>query len=121
MIKGDASQLVQLFQNLLSNAIKFRTERAPEIQISARKEGKYWRFTVRDNGLGFDMKYADRVFIIFQRLHNKETYPGSGIGLAICKKIVERHGGIIRVESEVGKGTSFNFTIPQASGAPKRK
>jgi len=111
-VKGDSSQLLQLFQNLISNAIKFRGEKAPVIHISAGQEGASWHFTVSDNGIGLDMKYADRIFVIFQRLHTKESYPGSGIGLSLCKKIVERHGGRLWVESTTGAGSSFNFTIP---------
>ncbi|MGH9551512.1 MAG: sensor histidine kinase, partial [Terriglobales bacterium] len=115
IVKGDSSQLLQLFQNLISNAIKFRLKEPPEILVSAQDANKSWIVTVRDNGQGFDMKYASRIFIIFQRLHTKEMYPGSGIGLAICKKIVERHGGRMWVESEPGKGSSFHFTLPKAS------
>ncbi len=114
-IKGDSSQLLQLFQNLISNAIKFRSNESPEIRISAKDNDISWTITIRDNGQGFDMKYASRIFIIFQRLHTKEMYPGSGIGLAICKKIVERHGGRIWVESLLGKGTEFNFTLPKST------
>ena len=113
VVMGDSSQLLQLFQNLLSNAIKFRSDKLPAVHISAKVEGPWWIFTVRDNGIGFDMKHADRIFVIFQRLHTKEEYPGSGIGLAICKKIVERHGGRIWVESLEGTGTSFHFTLPE--------
>lgn len=113
-IKGDHSQLLQLFQNLISNAIKFRSKEPPEITICSEDTGTSWTITVRDNGQGFDMKYASRIFIIFQRLHNKEMYPGSGIGLAVCKKIVERHGGRIWVESEPDKGASFHFTLPKS-------
>lgn len=112
-IKGDSSQLLQLFQNLISNAIKFRSKQPPVIQISAEDTGSSWTITVSDNGLGFDMKYLDRIFIIFQRLHTKEMYPGSGIGLAVCKKIVERHGGRLWADSEPGKGASFHFSMPK--------
>lgn len=109
---ADGSQMLQVFQNLISNAIKFRAEQPLQIQISATKADNAWLFSITDNGLGIDMKYSDRIFIIFQRLHNREQYPGSGIGLAICKKIVERHGGKIWIESRPGEGTTFYFTIP---------
>ncbi len=108
---GDEKQLAQLFQNLLSNAVKFRGEDQPRIHVSAKRTDVEWLFSVRDNGIGLDAQYADRIFVIFQRLHNRQEYPGTGIGLAICKKIVERHGGRIWVESEPGKGATFYFTI----------
>jgi PAS domain S-box-containing protein len=111
-VSADSSQLIQVLQNLIGNAIKFRAESTPEIHISASKQGKMWLFVVRDNGLGFDMKHAERIFVIFQRLHTKETYPGSGIGLAVCKKIIERHGGCMWAESSAGQGASFFFTLP---------
>ena len=111
-----AGQLGQLFQNLVGNAIKFRAESPPRIHVSAERKGSEWLFSVRDNGIGFDMQYADRIFMIFQRLHGKEKYSGTGIGLAICKKILERHGGRIWAESEPGKGTIFYFTIPAERG-----
>ena len=108
----DGGQIGQLFQNLISNAIKFRGNVPPQIHISSEKNENKWTFSVRDNGIGIDPEYSSRIFEIFQRLHSKEEYPGSGIGLAICKKIVERHGGNIWIESEPGKGTSFYFSIP---------
>lgn len=111
-VEADPTQLSQLFQNLIANAIKFRREVSPEIHVSAQRENGFWVFSVRDNGIGFDPGYADRIFTIFQRLHTREEYPGTGIGLAICKKIVERHGGAIRVESEPGNGSTFYFTLP---------
>jgi signal transduction histidine kinase len=110
-IKGDKTQLSQLFQNLIGNSIKFRGESSPEIHIKVEDENDFWKFSFQDNGIGIDPKYFDRIFQVFQRLHNRDEYPGTGIGLAICKKIIERHGGDIFVESEYGKGTTFIFTL----------
>lgn len=111
-VKGDRTQLVQLFQNLIGNAIKFRGPQPARIHVAVRQENAEWIFSVCDNGIGIDAKFADRIFIIFQRLHDRESYPGTGIGLAICKRIVQRHGGRIWVESEPGKGATFYFTLP---------
>jgi chemotaxis family two-component system sensor kinase Cph1 len=111
-VKGDSLQLMQLFQNLIDNAIKFRGKKSPRIHISAEQKGKEWVFSMRDNGIGICSKFLERIFIIFQRLHTREEYPGTGIGLALCKKIVEGHGGCIWIESEIGKGSVFYFTIP---------
>lgn len=110
-VLGDKVQLGQLFQNLVGNAIKFHGEKPPEVHVSAEQRDGKWLFAVRDNGIGIDPEYADRIFVIFQRLHTREEYAGTGIGLAICKKIVERHGGEIRVESDPGKGATFRFTL----------
>jgi light-regulated signal transduction histidine kinase (bacteriophytochrome) len=108
---GDITQLTQLFQNLIGNAIKFRGELPPEVGINVSDADKYWRIEVRDNGIGIAPEFFDRIFVIFQRLHNKEDYPGTGIGLSICKKIIERHGGQIQVKSERGQGSAFIFTL----------
>lgn len=111
---GDNAQMVQLFQNLIANSIKFRGREAPRIHIGSRLAGQHWLFYVRDNGIGIDPQYTERVFVVFQRLHSYEQYPGTGIGLAIARKIVERHGGRIWVDSEPGKGATFYFTLQPA-------
>ncbi len=111
-VNVDGSQLTQLFQNLLSNAIKFRSPSRPlQIQIEATRQSESWLFSIKDNGIGIEPQYTDRIFLIFQRLHHRAEYPGTGIGLAICKKIVERHGGRLWVESEPEQGSNFYFTI----------
>jgi PAS domain S-box-containing protein len=110
-VHGDESQLIRLFQNLIGNALKFRGEKPPHVRISAAREGEHWRFAVADNGIGIERQYWERIFVIFQRLHTRQKYPGTGIGLALCKRIVERHGGVIRVESRPGEGSIFYFTL----------
>lgn len=112
IVIADDVQIGQLFQNLIGNAIKFRKAEPPNIHISAEQRDSEWVFSVRDNGIGIDLEYKDRIFVIFQRLHSMEKYPGTGIGLAVCKRIVERHNGSIWVESKPGVGSSFFFTIP---------
>ena len=113
IVRADKTQLGQLFQNLIGNAIKFRCpNQPPQIHISVSREEGHWLFSVRDNGIGFKQEYEDKLFLVFQRLHSRGKYPGTGIGLAICKRIVERHGGRIWAASTPGQGSTFSFTIP---------
>ena len=124
-VMADEGQLVQLFQNLIGNGIKYRGTETPLIHVSAERTEKThviipqspikkgWLFSVRDNGIGIDPQYSERIFKIFQRLHSRDKYPGTGIGLAICNKIVERHGGILWVDSKIGEGSVFYFIIPE--------
>ena len=113
VVKGDPMQLLQLLQNLIGNALKFKRVDPIEVHIAAEPADGEWRFTVRDNGIGIAAEYHERIFVLFQRLHGRGDYPGTGIGLAICKKIAERHGGRIGVQSQPGAGSTFSFTIPR--------
>jgi len=112
-VLADETQMSQVFQNLISNAIKFHSDEKPHIRVEAQLENQLWTFTISDNGIGIDPEFAERIFIIFQRLHTRDQYPGTGIGLAVCKKIVERHGGQIWIEPNTPKGTRVSFTIPE--------
>jgi light-regulated signal transduction histidine kinase (bacteriophytochrome) len=116
-VVADEGQLGQLFLNLIGNAIKYHGPAAPTIHVSGTRQGAHWLFSVADNGIGIDPQYSERIFTVFQRLHTWDQYQGTGIGLALCKKIVERHGGKIWVESELGKGSRFFFTLPGDGGA----
>jgi light-regulated signal transduction histidine kinase (bacteriophytochrome) len=119
-VVGNATQLGVLFQNLLANAVKFRSpERPPRIHVEAVRDGDSWSFAVRDNGIGIEPEYAERVFVIFQRLHTRDAYPGNGIGLAMCKKIVEFHGGVIAVDPDYTGGTRVSFTLPAGIRLPR--
>ena len=120
-VNGDGTQLVSLFQNLIGNALKFRDSAPPRIHVGARRNGMYWHFSVCDNGIGIDPQYFDRIFGVFQRLHTRKEFPGTGVGLAICKKIVERHGGQIWVESVPGEGTTFHFSLSELQAAPAQQ
>jgi len=107
-----------VFQNLIGNALKFRGEQPPRITVSWADAGDEWEFSVADNGIGIEPEYADRIFVIFQRLHPKDAYPGTGIGLAMCRKIVEYHGGRIWLDTSVDSGTVFRFTLPKIAAPP---
>jgi light-regulated signal transduction histidine kinase (bacteriophytochrome) len=117
-VTGDGAQLAQLFQNLVGNAIKFRSTDAPCIDVRAHEQDGAWVISIKDNGIGIDPQYFERIFIMFQRLHAKTEYSGTGIGLAICKKIIDRHGGRIWVESLPGQGCTFFFTLPKPHEVP---
>jgi light-regulated signal transduction histidine kinase (bacteriophytochrome) len=114
IVTGNSGRLAQVFQNLVGNAIKFRRpDQPPSIHVSAVPRGNEWLLAVKDNGIGIEAQYVDRIFVIFQRLHTRSKYPGTGIGLSICKKVIERHGGRIWVESQPGAGATFLFTLPR--------
>jgi light-regulated signal transduction histidine kinase (bacteriophytochrome) len=119
VVWAERSQLRQVFQNLIGNAIKFRGKEAPAISVQAEKAGEQWLFSVSDNGIGIAPEYAENVFVVFHRLHTRTEYPGNGIGLAICKKIIEHRGGKIWVEAQAGHGSIFKFTVPCEAPAEK--
>jgi signal transduction histidine kinase len=120
VVLGERSLLVLVFQNLIGNGIKFRGERRPHVRVSAEREDGFWRFTVADNGIGIDPEYGERIFVIFQRLHTKDAYSGTGIGLAMCRKVIEHHGGRIWLEpSSNGSGATFRFTLPVPDTTPE--
>jgi light-regulated signal transduction histidine kinase (bacteriophytochrome) len=114
-LPADATQITQLFQNLIGNAVKFPGEQPPQIHVGVRREPDRWVFSVRDKGIGIDPQYFERIFQLFQRLHTRKHYPGTGIGLTVCKRIVERHAGKIWVESQPGQGATFFFSLPEAA------
>jgi light-regulated signal transduction histidine kinase (bacteriophytochrome) len=111
-IKADPLQISRVFQNLIANALKFHGDGAPRVSVEAERRADVWVFSVKDNGIGIPAEQFERIFRIFQRLHSQAEYPGTGIGLAICKRIIERHGGRIWVDSRPGEGTTFHFTLP---------
>jgi PAS domain S-box-containing protein len=114
-VMGDRSQLIQLLQNLIGNALNYRSTEPPRIYLSAERGAKEWIFSLRDNGIGIDPNYHEQIFEIFKRLHDQKDYPGTGIGLAVCRRVVNRHGGRIWVESQPGHGSTFHFTIPEGT------
>jgi light-regulated signal transduction histidine kinase (bacteriophytochrome) len=116
VVRAEASLLTTVFQNLLGNALKFHGEDPPHIRVAAEQDEEFWRFSVTDNGIGIDPEYAERIFVIFQRLHDRQTYPGTGIGLAMCRKIVEYHGGRMWLDTGHSPGTRFCFTMPILDG-----
>ena len=126
-MRGDDRELRQLFQNLISNALKFRGDEPPRVRVTAgiEADGTEWQFAVADNGIGIEPRHAERIFKMFQRLHRRDDYPGTGVGLAICKKIVEHHGGRLWVEPNAGGGSVFRFTLAASEGtaaaAPDRR
>jgi light-regulated signal transduction histidine kinase (bacteriophytochrome) len=113
VVTGDAGLLTAVFQNLIANGIKFRGDEPATVRIEAERDGRFWRFTCTDNGIGVEDEYAERIFVIFQRLHTRDAYEGTGIGLAMCRKIIEYHGGrIFLARAEAGRGARFVFTLP---------
>jgi light-regulated signal transduction histidine kinase (bacteriophytochrome) len=116
VVLGEVTLLTAVFQNLINNALKFRADEPPRVTVSARRDGADWRFSFSDNGIGIGPEYADRIFVIFQRLHDKATYPGTGIGLAMVKKIIEYHGGRIWLDTTFTTGARFWFTLPALPG-----
>jgi light-regulated signal transduction histidine kinase (bacteriophytochrome) len=115
VVWADRSQMTQVFQNLIGNAIKFHGKEPPAISVQAEKAGEQWMFSVSDNGIGIAPEYAENIFVVFQRLHTRTEYPGNGIGLAVCKKIIEHCGGKIWVDAQAGHGSIFKFTLPAAA------
>jgi len=111
-VRGQLTLLAVVFQNLIGNALKFKGEGPPRVVVTVHRDGAFWLFSVTDNGIGIEPQYADRVFLIFQRLHDRATYPGTGIGLAMCRKIIEYFGGRIWLDTSVSDGTRFCFTLP---------
>ena len=114
VVMGDPTQITQVFQNLISNALKYRKEESPLVTITAQKKQELWEFSFADNGIGISPEFHDKIFGIFKRLHTRNEYPGSGIGLALCKKIIERHRGTIWLKSALGTGSIFYFTLPHS-------
>jgi two-component system, chemotaxis family, sensor kinase Cph1 len=114
VVMADGTQLVQLFQNLLVNALKFHGAEPPVVEVRCKRDGEWYEFAISDNGIGIAPEYFESIFVAFQRLHGREEYEGNGIGLAVCKKIVNRQGGKIWLTSELGKGTTFYFSLPLA-------
>jgi len=119
VVLGDESQLEQVLQNLIANALKYRDARPPMIHVGVSREGTYWRFFVRDNGIGFETEFAEQIFGLFKRLNHQKDYPGTGLGLAICRRIIEHHGGQIWAKSEKGVGSEFSFSLPVEAGWQK--
>ena len=113
VVMADPVQITRLFQNLLVNSIRYRSDEPPRVHVDAQRRDREWLFSIKDNGIGIEPQYAEKVFGIFKCLHPRDKYPGSGMGLALCRKIVTRHHGRIWVESELGKGATFCFTLPQ--------